>query len=142
MAPARGLLWGDGMTRGIIIALALAVAGCLGRYTPGTDPQPAPPAHSQPPPSSPSPSPPSSPSPSPSPSPPQTPPTPTPTPADGGTTPPSSDGGTTSACAQLDACCQQLPSDQVQGCLDQVAGVDETVCQGILDQLQQNGYCL
>jgi hypothetical protein len=30
----------------------------------------------------------------------------------------------------------------VQGCLDQVTGLDEDVCQGILDQLQQNGYCL
>ena len=52
------------------------------------------------------------------------------------------DGGTSSACAQLDSCCQELPPDQLQGCLDQVAGLDEQICQGILDQLQSNGYCL
>ncbi len=128
------------MTRGLLFALALATAGCLGRYTPGPDPQPAPPAHSPAPSSPSSPSGPASPPPStptPSPAPPQTPPA-----SDGGTTPtPPADGGTTSACAQLDACCQLLPPDQLQGCLDQVAGLDEQVCQGILDQLQQNGYC-
>ncbi|MCU1277494.1 MAG: hypothetical protein JWM53_1040, partial [bacterium] len=74
-------------------------------------------------------------------------PTPTPTPpssSDGGTPsmPPPADGGTSPACAQLVTCCQDLPADQVQGCVDQLAGVDEQVCQGILDQLQGNGYCL
>jgi len=139
LPSARRLLWADGMTRGLIFTLALAAAGCLGRYTPGPDPQPQPPAHSQPAPSTPS-SPP--PSPSPAPSPPETP--PAPPASDGGTTTPPAapDGGTSSACAQLDSCCQQLPPDDVQGCLDQVANLDEGVCQGILDQLQQNGYCL
>jgi hypothetical protein len=126
--------------RGMVIALALAGAGCLGRYNAPTDPPPSPPARSQPPPSS---SPPQSPPPSPSTTPT---PSPTPPPADGGTTttppPAPPDGGTSSACAQLDACCQLLPSDQIQGCLDQLTGLDEQTCQGILDQLQSNGYCL
>ena len=131
------------MTRGTIIALALALAaaGCLGRYTPGSEPQPEPSAPS--PPSASAPSSPSSPAPStptsPAPAPPQSP----PAASDGGTaTPPPADGGSPSACAQLEACCQLLPADQVQGCLDQVAGLDEQICQGILDQLQDNGYCL
>lgn len=130
--------------RGTIIALVVAGAGfvgagCLGRYNPPTDPPAQPPAKTQPAPSGPT----QSPTPSPSPAPPQTP-TPTPS-SDGGAPPPAPtppDGGTSSACAQLDSCCQQLPPDQIQGCLDQVAGLDENVCQGILDQLQSNGYCL
>ena len=123
--------------KGFVIALLLAGAGCLGRYN--APPAPAP---SQ---SAPSASPTPTPTPSPSPTPPETPPQPTPAPAsDGGTIPPAppADGGTTSACAQLGACCQELPPEDQQGCLDQVAGLDEQICQGILDQLQQNGYCL
>jgi hypothetical protein len=130
--------------RGLVFALTLAAAGCLGRYDAPTSPPPAKPQPS-PAPSSPSPTPTPSPT-SPSPAPPQTPPTPTPTPtgSDGGAPAPTpgSDGGTTSACGQLTACCDLLPPDDVQGCLDQVAGLDEQSCQGILDQLQANGYCL
>jgi len=125
--------------RGFIIAVALAAAGCLGQYNAPTDP---PPAKTPTTPSAPQPSP-SPSSPSPSPAPPQTPPSPPATSNDGGTpTPTPADGGTTSACGQLAACCQELPPDDVQGCLDQVAGLDEQICQGILDQLQGSGYCL
>ena len=124
--------------RGTIIALVLAGAGCLGRYNAPPDPAPAPPAQSQP--AAPAGQPPTPPT---APAPPQTPP-PAPPSSDGGTTTPApaSDGGAPSACAQLEACCQDLPPDQIQGCLDQVAALDEAICQGILDQLQGNGYCL
>jgi hypothetical protein len=116
--------------RALVLTVFLA-AGCLGQYNAPPDPAPSPPAKTQPAPSGPA----QSPSPTPSPSPPQTPPpndlatAPTPT--------PTSDGGTSTACGQLTDCCQQ---DQT--CLDQVAGLDEQVCQGILDQLQQQGYCI
>ncbi|MGZ3441568.1 MAG: hypothetical protein ACXVDD_18740 [Polyangia bacterium] len=116
----------------VLLLTVILGAGCLGQYNAPPDPRPAPPQKTQPSPSGPSQSP--SPSPSPSPAPPQTPP-----PNDLATAPPAptSDGGTSTACAQLVSCC-----DQDQTCLDQVAGLDEAVCQGILDQLQQQGYCL
>lgn len=133
--------------RGIIVAfVVVAAAGCLGRYNPPTDPPAAPPAKGQPSPSgsgptqspTPTPSPTPSPTPTPTPTPSPTPPTTTP---DGGTST-TPDGGTSSACAQLDSCCQQLPPDQIQGCLAQVTGLDDQTCQNILDGLQSNGYCL
>ena len=115
--------------RALLLTVVLT-AGCLGQYNAPVEPAPSPPAKTQPSPSAPS----QSPSPSPSPAPPQTPPA-----NDLATAPPAptSDGGTSTACAQLVSCC-----GQDQTCLDQVAGLDDTICQGILDQLQQQGYCL
>jgi hypothetical protein len=119
-----------GLRCGVLLSL-MGAAGCLGRYNAPPEPAPAAPAGQSPAGTTGAPTP-----PSPSPS--------SPAPSDGGVTPspPSSDGGSSSSsCAQLGACCDQLPADQIQGCLDRVAGLDEQLCQVVLDGLEQAGYC-